>query len=133
MTFTFAGDLTEERDFVRFYTGDTDVDRAFLSDELIASLVTEAGSKQAAVVDALEYIISQLSQPDFRADWLQMNFAEARKGYETRLMQAQRKFGLNAITARAGRTHRADSRQTTTPTYDRAPGYDVDDCDVYGS
>jgi hypothetical protein len=131
MTFTFGGDLSVDRDFVRFYSGDTDSERAFLSDELIASLVTEAGSKQQAVIDAIDYIITQLSQPDFRADWLQMSFGEARKGYETRLKDMRRKFGLNAITARSGHVYRPDSRASEAPTFENpvGSGYEDEDCE----
>lgn len=109
MTFTFAGDLSINRDFVRFEVGDTTEDSAWLTDELIASLITKHGSANAAVISALKYIITQLSRPDFRADWLQVSNAEARKGYETMLADKKKEYGIGGITASAVYTYRQDS------------------------
>lgn len=126
--FTYAGDLTTDRDFVRFNTGDTNADTSFLSDEVIASLVATEGTKEKAVIAGLEYIITQLAKPDFRADWLSVDHAAAREGYERLLEQKRKKFNLTVktkLTARAVSVYRVDSLQTdadyTTPTL---PGVD---------
>jgi hypothetical protein len=109
MTFTFAGDLAIDRDFVRFEVGDTTEDSAWLSDEIIASLVTQAGSKQGAVVRALKFIIMQLSKPDFKADWLSVTNGEARKGYQAMLADKQKEYGIGGISASVVYTYRSDT------------------------
>lgn len=109
MTFTFASDLSITRDYVRFEIGDTTSDGAWLSDELIASLVTKHGTANAAVLAALKYIIMQLSKPDFKADWLSVSNAEARKGYETMLKEKKKEYGLGGLTAGVVYTYRIDS------------------------
>lgn len=94
MSFSYTGNLTTPLNFVRFHTGDTNADESYLSDEVIHSLIATTESKEKAVVAALTHIIMQLSKPDFRADWLSINHADARKGYEMMLAQKKREFGL---------------------------------------
>jgi len=72
MTFTYTEDLTVARDYVRFHTGDTVSDQAYLTDEIITSLLAVESSTNAAVIAAIEHIMARLSQPNFRADWLQV-------------------------------------------------------------
>lgn|SRR3990167_9987991 len=110
MAFTFGENLTVARDFVRFHTGDT-VSPGFMSDALITSLVAVQGSNNAAVIAGLKYIISQLSRPDFRADWLQVSNTEARKGYEGLLREKRSEFGIAAIPASTVMVYRWDSDQ----------------------
>lgn len=117
MTFTFATDLSTDLALVRFHIGDTDSGGYFLADETITALLTSHGSVGGAVVASLKYIITQLSRPDFRADWLQVSNAEARKGYQALLMEKRGEFGLSAITASATHVYRADSDQTEEPDY----------------
>lgn len=109
MTFTFVGDLSIDRDYVRFEIGDTTQDSAWLTDELIASLITKQGSANGAVLSGIKYIITQLSKPDFRADWLQVSNAEARKGYETMLAEKKKEYGIGGLTAGVTYTYRVDS------------------------
>jgi len=117
MSFTFTEDLAVNRDFVRFHTGDVVEAESFLSDALITSLLATYASKQEAVIGALRYIIMRFSQPNFRADWLQVDFKSAREGYERLLVEKQGEFGINPITATAIHTYRADSNQTEPPDY----------------
>lgn len=109
MTFTFAGDLSDDIDFVRFHTGDTVEDQSYMSDELITSLIEDEGTKQKAVIAGIEYIIQMLSKPDFKADWLSVSNKDAREGYEKMLSTKKKKFGLGGITASAVYTYRVDS------------------------
>jgi len=109
MTFTFTADLSINRDYVRFEIGDTTADSAWLSDELIASLITKAGSANGAVIKGLQYIITQLSKPDFKADWLSVTNGEARKGYETMLADKKREYGVGGLTTGLVYTYRYDS------------------------
>lgn len=126
MAFTYTEDLSIDRDYVRFQTGDTDEATAFLSDATITSLVSTYGRTEA-VIQALQYIIRRLSQPNFRADWLQVDYEKARAGFQKMLDDKQIELGRNRITARAGHAYRADSRQTETPTYDATNWSQFDD------
>jgi hypothetical protein len=127
MTFTFATDLSTDLALVRFHIGDTDSDGYFLADETITALLTSSGSVGGAVIASLRYIVSQLSRPDFRADWLSVSNASARQGYLALLAEKRGEFGLSAITASATHVYRADSDQTEEPDYDA--DYDTDDDD----
>lgn len=116
MTFTYAGTLASDREKVRFYTGDT-VSPGYLSDEAIAVLLVDEGGVGGAVVAALQSIAAQLARPDFKADWLQVSNAEARKGILAQLAEMRRKFGQSAITASVVNVYRADSLATEEPDY----------------
>ena len=109
MAFTYAGDLSIDRDFVRFHTGDTVEDRSFLTDAVISSLIIEEGSKQKAVIAGIEYIIMMLSTPDFKADWLSVSNGEAIKSYERMLATKKQKFGVGGRVAGVVYTYRVDS------------------------
>ena len=117
MAFTFTDDLTAAGDYVRFHTGDT-VSPGFMSDALITSLIAVEGTNNKAVLAGLKYIISQLSRPDFKADWLQVTNVEARKGYQALLNEKRAEFGIARLTASVTHVYRADSDATEEPTYD---------------
>lgn len=122
MAFTYTQDLTVPRDFVRFHTGDTVQGRSYLSDEIIASLLVVSTSKETAVIAGLRYIITQLSKPDFTADWLKVSHASARAGYQAMLKEKQLEFGsFTTPAATAVRSYRPDSFQRETPTYTEDP------------
>ena len=122
MTFTYTEDLTVDRDFVRFHTGDTDSASSFLSDGVITSLLTQY-SKQDAVLAGLRYIITKLSTPNFKADWLQVDTATARAGYDGILAEKKNEFGIGGLTVTVTNTYRADSAQTEESDYtDGRPG-----------
>ncbi len=120
MTFTYNGTLATDLDTVRFWIGDTDEASAWLSDETITALLAAQGSVGGAVIAGIQYIIRKLSTPNFRADWLQVDNATARAGYEKMLAEMRREFGLAAVTASAVHTYRFDSDQAAaTLDYDR--------------
>lgn len=117
MTFTYTEDLTDDADFVRFHTGDTDSDGYFLSDEIITSLLATETSKQNAVLSGLTYIITQLAQPNFKADWLQVDNSTALATYRTLLAEKRAAFGSRRVTGSAVHVYRADSQQTEAIDY----------------
>lgn len=132
MTFTYTEDLTVGRDFVRFHTGDVVSAQAFLSDEIITSLIATTGSKERAVIASFRHIITRLSQPNFRADWLQVDNDKAREGYEHLLTAKMRELGVNEITASVTHVYRADSGTTEEPDFtDGRPGGAGEDFDPY--
>lgn len=126
MSFSFTGDLTVDVDYVRFHIGDTTESEAFLSDELITSLVSVNGNdKDKAVIAGIRYIITQLSKPNFRADWLQVDYEAARRGYENLLKRKQQELGVNPISASVGHTYRPDKPYADQPDYnDNRPSHD---------
>lgn len=112
MTFTYGEDLTDDGDFVRFHTGDTDSDGYFLSDAIIASLLATETSKEKAVLSGLSYIITQLAQPNFKADWLQVDNSSALASYKALLAEKRAAFGSRRVVGSAVHVYRADSQQS---------------------
>lgn len=111
MTFTFTSDLTVANDYVRFHCGDTVEAEAFLSDEIITSLVATSSSNNAAVIAALRYILTQLSKPNFKADWLQVDFKTAREGYQKTLNDKLKEFGMGRAAAAHIPVYRQDETE----------------------
>jgi len=126
MTFTFATNLSTDLALVRFHIGDTNSAGAYLTDETITALLTSEGSVGGAVVASIKYIITQLSQPDFRLDWMSVSNAEARKGFQELLKQKAQEFGVSTSNATATTTiasaHRADSYENSEGIYTAPDG-----------
>lgn len=122
MTFTFGSDLTDDLDWLRFKTGDTAADEAYLTDELITSLLAVSASKEAAAVAAVGYILTQFSKPDFKADWLEIKRSTARAGFEKVLARLEAEVGISDTansfaTGQSVQTYRLDSAATEAPDY----------------
>lgn len=115
MPFNYRPELGDDIARVRFHIGDTVDGEHFLSDEEIGMALSDSGSWQSAVLVCIKAIIARLSRPDFRADWLQVSNAEARKGYETLLREKRAEYGIPAISARGQSVYRADSLQDDVP------------------
>lgn len=104
----FLSDL----DRVRFHIGDTDSTAPRFSDEEIAAILIAEGSWQRAVIACLRALIARLSVPAFRADWLQVDPASARAGYERLLWEKRAEFGFAALRGSVKRTYRPDTEMT---------------------
>ena len=133
MTFTFDNTLSTDLAKVRFHCGDTSSDGAYLADETINALVTSEGSVGGAVVACIKYIITQLSSPNFRLDWLTVSNEQARQGFEKLLKDKAQEFGVSLSNVTATSTislpYRADSYQHSTGT--RVDDTDSDETSVY--
>jgi hypothetical protein len=116
MTYSFSIALANDVSKVRFHTGDNHTEGYFLDDETIQYFLTAGESVGQVSIRCIRYIITQLSQPNFRQDWLSVDNAEARKGYETLLRQKAQEFGISLTGASVGSTvtnpYRQDSYQT---------------------
>jgi hypothetical protein len=127
MTYTFDNSLSTDLAKVRFHIGDTAEAGAYLQDETINALVTSEGSVGGAVIASIKYIITQLSQPNFSLDWMNVDMAAARAGYENLLKQKAQEFGVSLSNATAVSTislpHRADSLENADGVYDDTPDY----------
>jgi len=136
MTFTFATDLSTDLALVRFHIGDTNSDGAYLADETITALLTSEGSVGGAVVACIKYIITQLSSPNFRKDWLTVDNEKARIGFENLLKTKAQEFGVSLSGVTASSTislpyrrdsyqytdqSRVDSTSDNTSSYDGSP------------
>jgi len=119
MTATFDTSLGNDVSLVRFHIGDTSTDGNYLEDETIQYWV-DAGTVGSAVIACLKYIITQLSSPDFKQDWLSVSNKEARQGFENLLKVKAQELGisLSGVTASAtiSLPYRADSDQYTSTT-----------------
>jgi hypothetical protein len=125
MTFTYDASLSDNVSLVRFHIGDNKVEGHYLEDEEIQHFIT-AGSVGSAVVVCIKYIISQLSQPDFKKDWLSVSREAAREGYEKLLKNKSQEFGISlsnlTATATISQPYRSDSYQDSDEsTYDGSP------------
>ena len=119
MTFTYTPSATpSDLTRVRFHTGQTVEAESFLSDEEIAMLLAEESTWQKATIGGIKFIIGRLSQPNFKADWLQVDNASARAGYVALLAEKRRELSVAAITASVVNTYRQDSLATEEPTYE---------------
>lgn len=129
MTFTFDAALSTDRDRIRLEIGDTDSNGYFLQDETIAALLTREGTVGGAIVQCLYAILALLAQPNFKADWLQVDNDTAYKSMTALLSAKLRQYGVAAGTYTASVTHtyRKDSNQTEEPDYDWASGDEDDD------
>ena len=133
MTFTFDTTLSTDLAKVRFHIGDTSSDGAYLADETIIALLTSEGSVAGAVIACIRYIITQLSSPNFRLDWLTVSNEKAREGFEKLLKDKAQELGVNLSGATATSTislpYRRDSYQYTSSsrtdsTSDNTDSYD---------
>ncbi len=124
MTFTYDENLATDLALVRFHIGDTNVNGAYLQDATIDALVTSEGSVGAAAIASIKYIITQLSVPDFKLDWMTVSNEQARAGYEALLTRKAQEFNISVsgIVASAviGLPTRADSLQDSDNVYDGA-------------
>ena len=132
MTFSYTPHLTTDVSLVRFHIGDTNSEGFYIDDEAIQYFVTTY-SVNAAVVKCIQYIITQLSQPNFRLDWLTVSNEEARAGYENMLKIKAQEMGINlggaVASASISLPYRADSYQHSTAT--RVNDQDTDETGVY--
>lgn len=125
MTFTFDTSLATDLALVRFHTGDTNQDGHYLEDETITYFVNNY-DMETAVIQCIKYIITQLSTPDFRKDWLSVSNEQARAGYENLLKSKAIEFGISLSGAVASSTislpYDADSYQDSSDSvYDGTP------------
>lgn len=117
MTFSFNASLANDLSLVRFHIGDTNADGHYLENETISYFLTnyDIGT---AVIRCIQYIITQLSQPDFRLDWMTVSNQTAREGYEKLLKVKAIELGISLSGAYASSTvslpYRADSYQDSS-------------------
>ena len=116
MTYSFDINLANDEDLVRFHIGDTNTNGAYLADETITALLTSEGSVGGAVIASIKFIITQLSSPNFKLDWMSVTNQEARMGFENMLKLKAQEFGISAsgllATASISLPSRADSNQS---------------------
>lgn len=116
MTFTYSPSATPtDLTRVRFHTGQTVEAESLASDEEIAMAIAEEGSWQTAVISVIKKIIAELSKPNFKADWLQVDHKVAREGYVDLLAIKRAELGIPAVTGRGQSVYRPDSDQTDVP------------------
>lgn len=116
MTFSYNPAIVSDRDLVRFHIGDVHEDGSYLPDETIDYLVTTHGMA-GAVIRAIDFIITQLSQPNFKLDWLSVTNSEARAGFEKLKHEKEQELGISSgaiATSTVSLPYRADSYMTTS-------------------
>lgn len=123
MAFTFDTSLSTDLALVRFEIGDTREDGHYLEDETINYFIT-SDSVGGAVVACIEYILSLLSVPNFRQDWLSVDYSTARAGFEAALVRARQKYGKANVSGKCiiNNPHRADSYENDDGVYTAPDG-----------
>jgi len=103
MAFTYIGDLSTNRDQVRFHLRDTNLDAGPLpgdvnfTDGEIDGLVTAAGSWQRAVASGLDVLAASWRRyPTFKADGLSLNRSDIANGYAKQADEWRQKYGIAA-------------------------------------
>lgn len=111
MSASFNPALTDSVSLVRFHIGDTNVESAFVQDETIRALYAQSEDIGQTVIACLQYIITQLSLPNFSLDWMNVSYSDARAGYEKLLKTKRAEFSIQVATATSEvkNPHRADS------------------------
>lgn len=122
MTFSFDINLGDDVSKVRFELADTEQDANWLEDETIQAQLGIQGTFGGAVIACVEYIIAQLSMPDFKLDWLSESNASARAAWDDVLDKKRAKFGIGQVTGTAVQTYRVDSYQTDGDSYSEVSG-----------
>ena len=129
MSFSFDFALGDDRDLVRFHLGDTDSNGYYLEDEMIEYWLGETSSVGDTVIACLKYIITQLSTPTFRLDWLSVDPSVALEGYRKILKEKAQEFNVSVtgavLSSTVANSYRADSYQADADgnysDYDGAP------------
>lgn len=118
MAFTYTSNPASVAiDYVRWHTGETVAAESMVSDEEITSLIALNGSNNAAVIAVIRYKIIRLSQPDFKADWIQVSNSAAVKSLQSMLKDKAKELGVALIVASVTHVYRADSAATAEPDY----------------
>lgn len=123
MTFTFSPSLATDADLVRFHIGDTSDDGHYVEDESIAYFLSIL-TVEETVIACIRYIITQLSSPNFKQDWLSVDLDKAREGYERLLKEKAKELGVSLGTvasASISLPRRADSYEEAGRVVDGAP------------
>lgn len=116
MTFTYTPESPDDITRVRFHIGDTDSEAAIFTDEELSFIISEAGSWQAAVVSCIKSVIARVSkEPDFKADWLQVDSSRALAGWTSLLAEKRQEFGIPAVSSSGKAVYRSDSLQEGPP------------------
>jgi hypothetical protein len=122
--FTFDNTLSTDLAKVRFEIGDVNSEGHYLEDETINYFLTNYSVGQA-VVSCLDHIITQLSIPDFKLDWMSVSNAEARKAFENMLKLKCQKYGISqgaVMSSSISHAHRADSYENQEGVYTAPDG-----------
>ena len=121
--FTFDSTLSTDLAKVRFEIGDVNYEGHYLEDETINYFLTSSIGQ--AVVSCLEHIITQLSIPDFKLDWMSVTNGQARTAFENMLKLKCQKYGISqgaVMTSSISHAHRADSFENQDGVYTAPDG-----------
>lgn len=123
MAFSFDPSLSDYVSIIRFHIGDTKVEGYFIEDETIEYLYNQNQSVGEAVIASIKFILSRLSQPDYRTDWLSISGMDrAREGFRQLLKDKSAEFGVSINGSSFGSSisypYRADSLQDEETEYD---------------
>lgn len=118
---TFSYDLATPTDVtrVRRHISDTDQATAIFSDEEITFFLAEEGTVAKTVIACIKQIKAKLAaEPNMKADWLQIDWADAMAAWDKLLAEKKSEFGLGWQVSSGGQhAYRPDSLQKEPPDY----------------
>ena len=123
-TFTYNLDNVTNIERVRWHLSDTK-QPSMVWDEEITFAISEAGTWQKAVIFIIDRKLMEMGmEPDFKADWLSVDAADAYKRLTALRAKKLNEFGLTSdsvfginLTTTSTNHYRADSQQTSEPDY----------------
>ncbi len=125
MTVTYSLSTTIGK--IRLNINDTDTANPKLTDEEIQYCIDEKTTVGASSVMALGLLMAKLADPNFQADWLQVDNASAFKSLSSLRLLLCQSYGVPSLTTSSVFVYRADSKQTESPDYDDTDDDDEDD------
>lgn len=118
--FSYSGDLTDSKNFVRFTIGDTNKDDVLLSDEEIQSLLVIHKTKEAAAVEACLAIAAKLARlADEKVGDVSVSFSQRAQAYERLAVKLRARFATD-LDIHAGGISESDKTIVESDT-DRKP------------
>ena len=119
MTFTYS--LSTDIGKIRLHINDTDSTAVKLTDEEIQYAIDSKGSVGGAVVWCIQFLMAKVADPNFTADWLQVDNAAAYKSLASLLALKRQEFGIpvtgQVVLATSVHTYRVDSQQDEDADY----------------
>ncbi len=122
-TYNLATDIGK----IRLHINDRDTTAPKLTDEEIQYALDQKSSVGGAVVWCLQFLMAQVADPNFVADWLQVDNSTAYKSLADLLALKRQEFGIPQFEASVTHVYRPDSLATQEPDFSETQAGNDDD------
>lgn len=86
--------------------------------EILYGISEGGGTLGGGVCKCIQFLMAKVADPNFKADWLEVDNAVAYKSFKDLLTIKRQEFGISANRATTGYAWRPDSALTEAPTFD---------------